>query len=293
MAAVMTTVAVFAAQVAPAHRRAESIGTIGLAGFLGMVIGPALGDLIFSGSATSITPYRVFFTASAACSFLAGLIVMFMALPMPRGTSSIKPERLNDRPRSPIGLVWNHWPGMIMLVGVVFTLAFCVQSMYLERLAEERGFKNIKLFFFCYCPTAMFLRLLFRQLPQQLGRTRTVLLGLLLLAAGQLLLIGINSQFGLVIPGMLMGAGHCFVFPSMVDLAAERLPPADRGTGTALILGAGDVGMLIGYGTLGELIDSYGFDSMLKTLAGVVILSAVFLALARYRDVFLRPLKRI
>ena len=47
-AAVMTTVAVFAAQIAPQARRAESIGIMGLAGFLGMMVGPMLGDWIFS-----------------------------------------------------------------------------------------------------------------------------------------------------------------------------------------------------------------------------------------------------
>ena len=44
-AAVMTTVAVFAALTAPPHRRAESIGTIGMAGFVGMIAGPTLGEI--------------------------------------------------------------------------------------------------------------------------------------------------------------------------------------------------------------------------------------------------------
>ena len=291
MAAVMTTVAVFAAQIAPAGRRAESIGTIGLAGFLGMIIGPAVGDLIFSSSTASIVPYRIFFSASAFCSFLAGLIVVFIALPTDRtrAVGAVPPQVRTVR--SQLVLIRRHWPGMIMLIGIIFTLAFCVQSMYLERLAEARGFNDIKLFFFCYCPTAMVLRLVFRRLPQQIGRTRTVLLGLGLMACGQLLLVGIASQAGLILPGILMGAGHCFIFPSMVDLGADRLPPEDRGTGTALILGAGDIGMLIGYGTLGELIDTVGFDATLKILAGAVLMSAVLLGVARRRDVFFRVAK--
>lgn len=287
MAAVMTTVAVFAAQIAPVGRRAESIGTIGLAGFLGMIIGPAVGDLIFSNSTPSIVPYSIFFSASACCSFLAGLIVLFISLPTDRTRVLSNAARPVRSVGSQLAVIRRHWPGMILLIGIIFALAFCIQSMYLERLAEARGFKDIKLFFFCYCPTAMFLRLYFRRLPQQIGRTRTVLLGLGLLACGQLLLVGIASQSGLVLPGILMGAGHCFIFPSMVDLGADRLPPEDRGTGTALILGAGDIGMLIGYGVLGELIDTVGFDGMLKILAGTVLVSAVLFAVARRRDVFL------
>ena len=105
------------------------------------------------------------------------------------------------------------------------------------------------------------------------------------MAAGLCSLVGIDSQWGLIAPGILMGAGHCFIFPSMVDLAAGHFPPEHRGTGTSLILGAGDVGMLIGFATLGELIDSFGFDTALLTLAGLLVVSAGAFAARRYRAV--------
>ena len=185
-------------------------------------------------------------------------------------------------------IIRQHWPGMILLIGVVFSMAFCVQSQYLERLADARGFKDIKLFFLVYGPTAMALRIIFRTAPQRLGRTRTILLGLLLLAAGQFLLVGVHSQWQLIVPGLVMGAGHSFIFPSMVDLAAERLPREHRGTGTALILGAGDLGMLIGYVALGEMIATFGFDLSLKVLAGTVLCSAAVFGVARRADILPR-----
>jgi hypothetical protein len=74
----------------------------------------------------------------------------------------------------------------------------------------------------------------------------------------------------------------------MVDLAAERLPFQYRGTGTALIMGAGDLGMLIGFVGLGELIDSMGFDTALATLAGIVLLGAAIFSLARREALFTR-----
>ena len=83
-----------------------------------------------------------------------------------------------------------------------------------------------------------------------------------------------------------MGTGHCFIFPSMVDLAAERLPPERRGTGTALILGAGDLGMLIGFAVLGELIDGFGFDIALVVLGCTVLFGAGILGWARRDAVF-------
>ena len=83
-----------------------------------------------------------------------------------------------------------------------------------------------------------------------------------------------------------MGAGHSFIFPSMVDLAADRLPLRFRGTGTSMILGAGDVGMLIGFAGLGGIIDAYGFDTALTALATLVFGTAVIFAITRPKKIF-------
>lgn len=276
-AAVLTAAAVFAAQIAPPNRRAESIGTMGMAGFIGMMVGPTVGDWIFSGANDSLTPYRVFFTASAACSLAA--CVMMMSPAIGRGIDADRPTETRVSPArsgsiSQLRVIVRHWPGPVLLVGVVFATVFCFQSLFLERLAEARGFRDIKLFFLVYCPTAMTLRLLFRRLPERFGRGRTLVGGLGLMSVGLICVSGVQSQGQLILPALLMGAGHCFIFPSMVDLAAGRLPGEFRGTGTALILGAGDLGTLIGFATMGELIANLGFSRTLKLLAVVVLVTA-------------------
>lgn len=286
-AAAMTTSAVFAAQLAPPHRRAEALGTLGLAGFLGMMFGPALGDWIFQGPSESPWSYHIFFTASAGLSALAGLTIHrlrtgpgspdFEATYAPRAVGPAVTARAQWR------VVLQHWPGTILLVGLVFHMAFTIQMSFLERVADERGFHDIKLFFLAYCPSAIVLRIVFRRVPEMLGRTRTVVGGLTLFGIGICTLIGLRTQAGLILPGLLMGAGHCFVFPSMVDLSAESLPPQYRGTGTSLILAAGDLGMLIGFGVLGELIDWLGFDRAVAVQAAVVFLGAGVFAAARWR----------
>ena len=83
-----------------------------------------------------------------------------------------------------------------------------------------------------------------------------------------------------------MGAGHCFVFPSMVDLGAAELPPEHRGVGTSLILGAGDLGMLAGYFLLGEMIEAFVYETALACLAGAVFVGLTFFGISRRRDVF-------
>lgn len=290
-ASVMTTGAVFAAQIAPRARRAESIGILGLAGFLGMMVGPTLGDWIFSEDVNSLAPYRLFFGGAALSSFIAGGIMFRIKMPTPdvppaRGIA-ISPARPTDTVSS-LAIVRSHWPGAILLVGVIFSLVFCLISVFLERLAEERGFRDIKVFFLVYCPTAITLRLAFRRIPEQLGRTRTVVGGLVLQAVGVFSLVGIATQWQLVLPAVVMGAGHCFVFPSMVDLAAGRLPHEHRGMGTSLILGAGDLGNVIGFFVMGEMISRVGFDTCLTALAITILMGAAFFAYCRRSAVFRR-----
>ncbi len=101
-----------------------------------------------------------------------------------------------------------------------------------------------------------------------------------------LLLAGVQSQTQLILPAIFLGAGHCFIFPSMVDLCAGRFPPAYRGTGTSLILGSIDVGMLIGYMALGELIEATNFDVALKLLAAEIIVAALIYGIARRSVIF-------
>ncbi len=275
----LTTTAVYAAAVAPPARRAESMGTMGLAGFLGMMIGPAVGDLIFADRANPDAAFRAFFSISAACGLLGGLVLAGIPLP------PAPPRTAGGGEESPFRVVLRHWPGAILLVGVVTQMAFCLQMSFLERLAQVRGFHDIRTFFFVYGPTAILLRIVFRRAPERLGRTRTILGGMAATAAGLTALIGAKSESGLVLPALLMGAGHSFVFPSMVDLGADRLPPEHRGTGTATILGAGDLGMLIGFALLGRLIETHGFDLAITFLAGSVAVTGIYFGWATRRQV--------
>jgi len=271
-AAVMTTVAVFAAQIAPPHRRAECLGTIGMAGFSGMLLGPTIGDWIFAAGVDTMGPYRIFFTLSAACSVGAGLIMLGVRVPA-------RPLA-HERPEVSWRVMRAHSWVPILLIAMAFSMVFCINMTFLERMAEVRGFKDIKLFFLVYAPTAMMLRILLRRMPERFGRQRTIVLGMFFSTLGVLCLSQVTTAWQLVLPGVLMGIGHCFVFPSMVDLAASQFPESQRGTGTSVIMGAGDIGMLLGFFVLGELIDGFGYGAAFAVLAGVVLLAGGVLAVS-------------
>lgn len=271
----LTTVAVYAAHAAPPQRRAESLGTIGIGGFLGMMIGPAIGDAIFAGGTTSADEFRFFFTVASCLSLAAGVVVIDLRAP------TVDEHR---EPAPFLSLLREHWPGMILGISVVFCSILTLHMVFLERYADYRGFESIRWFFFVYAPTAIALRLFCRRVPERVGRERVCAGGLFVMAGGVLLMIPVRAEWHLIFPALLMGAGHSFVFPSMVDLAAEALPWRHRGIGTSVTLGAGDLGFLLGGIGWGRLIHWQGFETTFVVAAFITAMAAMaYLLMGKHR----------
>ncbi len=254
----LATVAVYAAHAASPLRRAESLGTVGIGGFLGMMVGPAVGDMIFASIADPARAFPLFFDLVAGVSLLAGLVVMNVRV--------ATPQRQVDSPPFTT-LVRRHWPGRILAVCIAFATCLTIQMTFLERFAHDRGFEDIRWFFLAYGPTAIVLRIVGRRIPQRLGRRRVCATGLGVMGVGTLLFIPVQTGWHLAFPALLMGVGHAFVFPSMVDLVAAAMPLEHRGLGTSLALGSMDVGFVLGGIAWGQLVVWAGFEPMFAVSA--------------------------
>ncbi len=247
----LATVATYAAQVAPAHRRAESLGTVGVGGFLGMMTGPAIGDVIFANPHHGARTFAIFFTTVAALSLASGVVLANVRLPAPV-------RHVHHPPLSM--LLRRHWPGRVLLICITFAVCINIHMVFLERFAEHRGFGDIGWFFLVYAPTAIVLRIVGRRIPQKFGRRRVCATGVCCLGAGLLLLLPVQAAWHLIFAAFVMGMGHALAFPSMVDLVAQALPIEHRGVGTSLALGAMDVGFLLASIVWGQLIEWKGFS---------------------------------
>ncbi len=266
----LTTVAVYAAHAASPQRRAESLGTVGIGGFMGMMIGPTVGDVIFATAAGADGTFPLFFNIVACVSLLAGLVVINVRVDAP--------ERHADAP--PFwALLRRHWPGRILTVCVAFAACLTIQMTFLERFAHHRGFEDIRWFFLAYGPTAIVLRILGRRVPQRFGRRRVCVTGLCIMGIGVLLFIPVRASWHLVFPAMLMGVGHAWIFPSMVDLVADAMPVEHRGLGTSVALGAMDVGFIFGGIAWGQLIAWVGFEATFVAAAVATCAVAVWYAI--------------
>ena len=232
--------------IVPAKRRTEAIATFGSSGFLGMMTGTILGDVIFYHTAGA-TRYAVLFGASATCAGLYLLFTLYL-------TRNYRHERPAER-RSAFRLLREHWPGPVTWVGGAMGLGFAVSTVFLTRFATARGLPGIFPFFMGYALSAFTFRVLTRRWSENVGRHRMIAYGLAGQTCGFVLLPWVTEGWHLLPSAILVGFGHALLFPAVVSLGTETFPLRNRGTASTLILGFFDLGMLICAPVLGGVVD--------------------------------------
>lgn len=232
----------------PGARRTEVIGNFGSSGFLGMVIGSQLGDLIFWLTDEGALQFRILFGAAT------GLAVVYLVLSVivTRGDGH---ERPHETPHI-FRLMRRHWPGVIVLAAIMMGVNLSVATVFLTRMTTTRGLGGIGTFFLGYCFSAFCFRVASASWASRFGRHKLILMGLSGHAIGHVLLAFCQSQWHLIIPAPSCGFGHALLFPSVVSLGSGVFPKQYRGTGTTIVLGFTEVGVAISAPALGWLIDT-------------------------------------
>jgi MFS family permease len=244
----------------PLHRRTEAIASLGSSGFLGMVIGAQLGDLIFD----LIPRGQMLFTALFGTTAALGAAYMLIVVRLTR--HDLPAPRIEAPPVWK--LVLRYSPRPLVLVALAMGVGFVVTTVFLTRQATSLGIVGIRTFFTGYALSAFCFRLVSRRWSRSIGRHRMILIGLSGHVVGHLLLINVTREWHFVLPSLLCGFGHALLFPCVVSLGAESFPEEYRGTGTTAILGCVDVGMAVFAQPLGWVIDHYGFTAMYLCTAG-------------------------
>ncbi len=280
-AALLTTIAVFCARIAPPGRSAEGLAMVGVGGLAGMMIGPVIGDAVFGPPSETNGPFGVYFTIGAALMLASAAFIAFT--PSPRLDAELRGSR-----EPFLRLLLRYWPGPVVVLGFCLALVQTVPVMFIERFVADRQLEGVTYFFIAYSPTAITLRLTLRRLPYRLGRRRTLIFGFCAYITGLVLLMGTHSAVGLAIPAIVMGTGHCFSYPFLVDLAAEKMPPHHRGVATAAILGVIDLGFLVGFIAVGQIVKRYGFNVALTATAVVSTTGVVYFAWTQRHMLFAR-----
>jgi MFS family permease len=266
---------------APVVRMAEMLGMLGTSGFLGMVLGAQLGDLLVHGSLQDRMQVDRLFLASGVLALLA-LAAAWWA------TWSYQPPVPRRRPPL-LWLLRRYSPGSVLLVSVAMGFGFGLPQTFLRTYAAELGIPRIGLFFAIYSGTAIITRVVTRRLPERIGLQPMILFGLVMLVAGQVLFLAVGTEWQLLIPAISFGISHAILFPTAVAEACGTFPARYRGLATMLILAAYDLGVLIGSPIAGVVLhvaDAMGLPSypvMYLTVAALLGAMGLVYVLTRRR----------
>jgi len=232
---------------APHHRMAEMIGMLGSSGFVGMAIGPALGDYLFSQPGSEATHVWAMFVGATT----AGCVSLLAASVATSG--EIRPTRF--RQPSPWKLVCRYHPGTLLVVAVAMGIGLGLPMVFVRPFAESVGIDGIRVFFWVYAATAFSVRIATRRLPERVGLRPMILIGAGVLALGMITFLLVARPWMLAIPAVVIATSHAFLFPTVMAQGSMTFPPRYRGLATTLTLSMFDLGNLLGQPMVGGLID--------------------------------------
>lgn len=239
------TVAV--ADLAPPERRGEAMGVYSLTITTGSAVGPWLGIELYRRLGPEPT-----FLASAAVA--AGALGLAWLLPETRPASIATAGRragfLSRAALYPSALVLGLYVGFGALVS------------FLPLFAEQRGLGNPGLLFSAFALAGLVVRWGAGRLADALGR-RLVAAPALGLAGGGLVLLAVaESTLGMVVAGAVYGAGFGAAQPVLLAMAADRVPPEERGRAMGTLYTAWELGIVTGAVALGLFVRLVGYQWM-------------------------------
>ena len=235
-----------ASDLAPPDRRGEALSFLSLSLYLGLAIGPLVGE-----TALGIGSYSAVWIVAAAVAGLGLVLAWFLPETLPGGTEA---AARSGRARwfHPAGVV----PGIVIFLGVFGMAGFLA---FVPVYVDEVGLAaSVPLGI--YAGIVVVLRLIGARLPDRLGAVRLSGTALVATAAGLAIIGTVPTGAGLIAGSAVMAAGVAFTMPALLALAVARVAPDERGTvvGTAslfldLAFGAaplilGSVAGVTGYG---------------------------------------------
>lgn len=257
--------------LAPDARRGEAISYFSLSLYLGIAIGPFIGELVLGEDRFA----AVWLVAAG----MAALSVIF-GLRTPETLTRSAP----DPDGGPVEAGRTGWRGLIHPGGLLpgFVLLASTTGMggyfaFTKLYTESLGMDNSRFAFALLAGVVVVFRTLMPWMPDRLGARRAATIALAFNTVG-LLVIGVwASPLGLYVGTGIFAFGICFAFPALSALTAQSVPPAERGAAFGTFSAFLDLAFGLGPAVVGLVVQLNGLSAAYTTgavaaAAGLVLL---------------------
>jgi MFS family permease len=258
---------------APPGRIGEMIGMLGSSGFIGLAVGPILGDWLFATREVALAHVQQMFLVSAAATALSLVCVLLAA-------RDSEPVRIRRRRPPMVWLLRRYHPGPILICAAAMGIGVMMPHTFVRPYTEHLGLPRILTFFAVYAAAAFSVRLLTREFTDRFGVRPVVQFGFACLALSLLSFLLVDREWLLAVPAAIGGVAHAFLFPAIVTGGSLSFPTRYRGLATTLVLAMFDIANLIGQPLIGGIVQYAsrvglpGYATMFICVAGVMVVAA-------------------
>ena len=261
--------------LAPDDRRGEAINLGSLSVYLGLAIGPIVGETILSAGG-----YTAVWLAAAALATLATLLTLLVPETAPAIVAPHGGPRARLRLIHPAGI----FPGFLILTGAWGMAGFFA---FIPLYATAIGMDGASTALALYALIVVILRIAFAKLPDQMGAARLSGAALVITAAGLAIIALAGEPIGLLAGTAVFATGVAFMFPGLMSLAVARVDETERGSVVGTASAFLDLSFGLSPALLGVVVGVSGFAIAFGLSALVALFGAVLLFLRR--DTVTRP----
>ncbi|MCD8045421.1 MAG: MFS transporter [Clostridiales bacterium] len=252
-AATNTAAATMATDIVPKTRFAEGMGMFGMSTALATACAPAIGEFLMN------LGFPILYGGTTAIMVLG--LILFFIMKNPKIEPSRKKFAITDlvsRDALPASAV-----------ALVFVMTYGSLESYILKFASESDDVSLSGAFFFIAMAVMLLitRVTVGKVADRRGEAVFVYVCCPAMTAGLLILAFAPGNLSFVLAALLSGFAFGCIEPSLQAMAVSLSPPNRRGAANSTFLCAYDIGIGVGAGLAGVLIDQIGYHYMYAVLS--------------------------
>jgi MFS family permease len=258
--------ATFTADLAPSSRRGEALSYFSMLLYAGSAVAPSLAEFLIDEAG-----FRAAFWAAAALSAIGLVISRFL----------VEPTRPKvEEPRGRLFHPAVTFPGVVLTCASIAWAATTFIPLY-----AGGGQGGSGLYYLTSSLTVLVMRLCVGRIADTFGRAAVIVPGTFIVSVA-LAVLSINPSTHILVTGaLLFGIGWAALYPGLLSLTVDRVPPWQRGSALGTLTAAFDLSTGIGNPLLGLVLQTMGFPVLFLTgAAGPLVAGLGFLALRRRSD---------
>ncbi len=256
-----TSTSTVATDILPKPRFAEGMGMFGMATALATACAPAVGEALMSKG------FGVLFLSASVIMAVCLVLFAFLKVPsIPQVQKRLSFKELIDRDALPASVVV-----------LVFLMTYgALENYTLKFAAEEEAITLSGGIYFTVMAVMLFLtRVLVGKAADRRGEEIFVYTCNSFMFAALILLALVPNNVTFLLSAALSGYAFGGLEPALQAMAVSIAPPERRGAANSTFLCAYDIGIGIGGGLAGILIDAAGYEKMYLIIAASTIISVI------------------